>query len=193
MKKRYFAFIIVVLSALFSCNIYGVETESIPLTLEILNNSNQSNINDRFYFEMVPEDENNPMPEGTENGVYSLTLTNEGNSQIPSMEFNEVGDYVYHIYQVENNNKLYSYDNTIYTLVVSVINDENMDELEVYSIITKEDNNEKYNEFYFTNTYIQEPTVDVNTSDIDVKMLCILSIFSLIALNISIKKIVLNK
>ena len=62
MKKRYFAFIIVVLSALFSCNIYGVETESIPLTLEILNNSNQSNINDRFYFEMVPEDENNPMP-----------------------------------------------------------------------------------------------------------------------------------
>ncbi len=193
MKKRYFAFIIVVLSALFSCNIYGVETESIPLTLEILNNSNQSNINDRFYFEMVPEDENNPMPEDTENGIYLLTLSNEGNSQIPSMKFNEVGDYVYHIYQVENNNKLYSYDNTIYTLIVSVINDENMDELEAYSIITKEDNNEKYNEFYFTNTYIQEPTVDVNTSDIDVKMLCILSIFSLIALNISIKKIVLNK
>lgn len=70
-------------------------------------------------------DGTNPMPEGSENGVFSMTVKGPGDYVFPVITFTRPGDYVYTIQQLPGRDPLCSYDRTVYYVLISVRNGEN--------------------------------------------------------------------
>lgn len=183
MKLKYFFSAFLVLSLLVISNVYAIETGSIPLELRISNNSNQMTI-DRFTFEMVPLEEDFPMPKDAQDGKLSFTVDKEGVYSLGSIEYDTPGDYTYKVYQLNKNNSQYKYDNTVYIVKISVVNSEDLSELETHIVITKADNEEeKLDKLEFVNEYIAPDSGDnPTTSDINLLAYSLVFISSIIIL-----------
>lgn len=164
--RNIFAFLFIFVLVMCN-NVFAVKNNDIVLELKINNNSNQ-NIVDRFKFEMIPLDKNNPMPEGSVDNKYSLSVDNAGKILIPGIEFNTPGDYEYEIYQVKGDNTQFEYDESIYKVIITVVNSEDLSELETLITITKNGTDEKYSELLFENTYNLPQTETPDTSDINI-------------------------
>ncbi len=163
--KNIFTILFVFVLVMYN-NVFAVKNNDIVLELKINNNSNQ-NIVDRFKFVMVPLDENNPMPEGSSNNEYILNVENSGLHIIPGIEFDTPGDYEYEIYQVRGDNTQFEYDESVYKVIITVVNSEDLSELETLVTITKDGTDEKYSELLFENTYNPPQTEVPDTSDIN--------------------------
>lgn len=114
---------------------------------------------EEFTVNLKADDINNPMPEGTVNEIYSMTVDGEDTKSFPEMTFSRVGVYNYTIWQEKGNNVDCTYDNSIYNLIVYVTNKENGDGLEATSVLYKGNETEKLDEASFHNIYKTIPPI----------------------------------
>ena len=113
-----------------------------------------------FTVVLKADDADYPMPNGTVNGVYSMTITGEGTENFPTITYSRVGVYTYTVYQVAGTNKKCTYDDTVYTLVVTITNKEDYSGLEVTAVLYPDSDGEKLPGAEFENKYKVEPPSD---------------------------------
>ena len=94
-----------------------------------------------------------PMPEGSVDGSYKMTIKGEGSKNLPKIEFSSLGVYTYKIYQLSGSNKLAKYDDSVYNLVVFVTNSEDGTGLEITVNLYLQGEKEKHDEVIFENKY----------------------------------------
>ena len=111
----------------------------------------------KFTFNFKALDMNNPMPEGSLNGIKEATITGAGTASIGEIKFKLPGTYVYELTEVQGSTRGYTYDQTVYTFTYKV-KDVNGD-LQSELVITK--GTEEVNTAEFTNVYKPNP-VKVN-------------------------------
>ena len=183
MKIKYI-FLVIIICCSFLClnSAYAVKSGEIPLQLEIVNDPNQTST-DRFVFELVPLDENNPMPSDAENGKVQLVITEPGIYSFGTIEYFRPGDYEYQAYQVPGSNNQYNYDKSVYKIIVTVVNSKDMSHLETHITITKDNMEEKYENLHFKNEYFPPFMELPDTSDINVVFYIVTLIASLFILN----------
>lgn len=75
--------------------------------------------------------ESYPMPDGAENGVYSMVITGGGSGNFPMITYDRPGIYTYTVYQEPGTNAKCTYDRTIYNLTVYIVNAEDGSGLEL--------------------------------------------------------------
>lgn len=112
-----------------------------------------------FTFKFKALDENNPMPEGSKDGVKTTTIKGTGSSEFGNIEFKLPGTYRYEITEVNDGVKNYKYDKSVYVITFEV-KDKDGELFATQSIEKKEDVNAKEGEtskaIVFKNKY-EEP------------------------------------
>ncbi len=100
-----------------------------------------------------------PMPEGSVDGAYSLTITGEDTENFPTITYDRVGIYTYTVYQVAGTNQKCTYDDTVYTLMVTISNKEDYSGLEATAVLYPDSEGDKLPGAEFDNEYeIVKPT-----------------------------------
>ncbi len=99
-----------------------------------------------------------PMPEGSVDESYNMTIQGEGSKELPEINFSSVGVYTYTISQLAGVNELASYDDKVYNLVVFVTNAKNGSGLEITVNLYLLGEKEKQDELLFLNNYEKEPS-----------------------------------
>lgn len=72
------------------------------------------------HIELKAENPDNPMPEGSKDGVYVLNITGKGENILPQINYSSTGTYTYTISQTMKNDNKYDYDTKVYLLKVEV-------------------------------------------------------------------------
>ena len=116
---------------------------------------------EEYIVRMEPEDAAYPMPEGTVDGVSSLTITGAATENFPAIVFDRVGIYTYKLYQLEGTNKRCTYDKTGYFLKVTISNKEDYSGLEATAVLYPFDGGEKMLTAEFKNVYAPIPAEPV--------------------------------
>lgn len=114
-----------------------------------------------YVVRMEPDDASYPMPEGTVDGVCSLTITGEGTDHFPAMVFNRVGIYTYKVYQLKGSNDTCSYDKTVYSLKVTITNNEDYTGFEATAVLYPDSGKVKRLAAEFDNKYTPGPAEPV--------------------------------
>ena len=96
-----------------------------------------------------------PMPEGSEDGVFTMIITGEDTGFLPEIAFSS-RVYTYTIQQTPGSNELATHDDSIYNLVVYVTNSELGDGLDVTVILYLLGETDKFEEVVFNNEYEAE-------------------------------------
>ena len=73
-----------------------------------------------FTFQMKAITKGAPMPEGSEGGVKTTQITGTGSDEFGVVTYNEAGEWVYEITEIDDGAENYTYDTTVYTLTVNV-------------------------------------------------------------------------
>lgn len=102
-----------------------------------------------------------PMPQGSENGIYTMTITGADTENIPAITYSKVGIYTYTIYQVKGTNGKCTYDDTVYTLTVNITNAGDGRGMETMAVLYPDEESSKQPVAEFDNVYDMklEPTV----------------------------------
>lgn len=156
----------------YSCSI------QIPVTTEVSNNAPAGT---DFHIVMEPIGEDVPMPE-----VSDIVLTDNANYSFGPITYVTPEDYQYRIYQEKGNAKNFTYDDTVYTVTVRVVNAEDGGlKAVIWAIKDGEEN--KVDEITFINKY-NPPTPEVSTGDtanineimsiMGISLLCIVFIYT---------------
>ncbi|MCQ2512136.1 MAG: Cna B-type domain-containing protein [Lachnospiraceae bacterium] len=74
-----------------------------------------------FTFVFKGEKDNNPMPEGSFGNTKEVSIIGAGSIEIGKITFTEPGKYIYKIAEKDSGAKGYTYDNTVYLLTYTII------------------------------------------------------------------------
>jgi pilin isopeptide linkage protein/LPXTG-motif cell wall-anchored protein len=74
-----------------------------------------------FTFYLKANDISFPMPSGSVNGIKSLLITGDGVGDFGEITYTQAGVYTYTVYERDSNAAGYTYDTTVYTMTVTVI------------------------------------------------------------------------
>ena len=158
------------------------EMPAIKLKAKITQEGTLPNPAQEYVIKLKAEDISNPMPEGSENGIYTLKITGADSKEFPEIRFLKVGIYKYSIYQEEGKHNRCTYDKSVYSVTVYVTNSENGDGLETTTVLYKDHEANKLDEALFHNKYTvikkeepeevvppvaQEPTISGGISTAD--------------------------
>lgn len=146
----------------------GTSSVALPVTVKITGSKPSQNHD--FQIVMKPVDAANPMPEGSQDGKYVLTVSagkdNPVTATFPAITFNRVGIYDYTVSQIAGTNKRFTYDDQEYFVRIYITNNKDMTALE-YTVVVytgnpdQEDKKaEKVDEVVFTNKYTKPTTTD---------------------------------
>jgi len=116
-----------------------------------------------FTIKLRADNASYPMPEGAVGDVYTMTITGADTKNIPTISYDRVGVYTYTIYQVAGSNKKCTYDDTVYSLVVTITNAEDGSGLEATAVLHPDSEEEKLPGAEFKNVYKTIKPVDPNT------------------------------
>lgn len=94
-----------------------------------------------------------PMPEGSTDGLYKMTIRGAGTGTLPKIEFSSVGVYRYEIWQEKGQNTLASYDTTKYVLHIYVTVSEEGEGFDVAVLLYEDGKTVKLDEVGFVNHY----------------------------------------
>jgi len=100
------------------------------------------------------DDSSYPMPAGSSNGTYTLKALGNQQTDFPEIIYDTLGVYTYTIHQQAGSNEFATYDDTLYTLTVSVINDTKSGGIKAVPAIHKYgDSKDKKYDIVFNNDY----------------------------------------
>lgn len=99
-----------------------------------------------------------PMPEGSVDQSYNMTIKGEASQKLPEIQFSSLGVYTYTVKQLAGTNELASYDDSEYNLVVFITNAKGGNGLEMTVNLYLLGEKEKQDELLFLNNYEKEPS-----------------------------------
>jgi len=117
------------------------------------------NVRETYTVVMEALDGNNPMPGGQIGGTYSIDIygpVRENSGWFPTMTFDHVGRYKYKIWQVPGTHKRCTYDDTVYTMTVVVMNADDYESFETVVVINDDEGGPKTDNNLFHNQYTVE-------------------------------------
>lgn len=106
-----------------------------------------------FTIRLKADDLSYPMPDGSVDGVYTMTITGGTTKNLPTITYDRVGVYTYTIYQVAGSNTNCTYDDTVYVLTVYITNAEDGSGLEATVVLHLASQSEKLTDAEFRNRY----------------------------------------
>lgn len=118
-----------------------------------------------FTVSLKADDASYPMPEGSDGGVCTMTITGADTKNLPTVTYDRVGIYTYTIYQTAGSNAKCTYDDTVYTLTVYITNAEDGDGLDATAVLYPDTEGDKQPCAGFENVYETVKPVDPKTGD----------------------------
>jgi len=140
-----------VLSADASFAAEGTALEvTVPVKQNFVKTGTDRSVSEQFSYVLTPQKAENPLPDGSTNGSYMLTLTGNEETNL-SFRYTHAGEYIYQLKEsVTNSQTGYTYDSTVYTVKVYA---ENYNNSLISEVIIQNDNNEKLAQAVFNNSY----------------------------------------
>ncbi len=143
----------------------GTNTPSVTISVTKSLTGTLPPVAEEFVFNMAADDPSFPMPEGSEDGLCSISIKGAGDVDFPAITFDQVGIYTYTIYETPGRNVKCKYDKTVYYMVITVTNNadytnlENTVDLHTVTVNAKhgEKVDEKVEDVKFINRYKYEP------------------------------------
>lgn len=148
---------------------FAEETPGVEIPVSVSLSGTLPSPAEDFKITLKADDAAYPMPEGAENGTYSMTITGADKKALPTMRYSRVGIYTYTILQEAGSNKKCTYDGTVYYLKVTISNKIDKETgkyngLEATAVLRTDPNNEnKLDEALFKNVYETEHSSSDNT------------------------------
>lgn len=124
---------------------------TVPVTISI--SGKKPRPAEDYTIQLKADDASFPMPEGSDGGVYTLTITGPDTKNFPTITYDRVGIYTYTIYQVAGSSRRCTYDDSVYTLTVYVTNAEDGSGLEATAVLRLDPDGDKLSGAEFTNKY----------------------------------------
>ena len=152
--------VMIVCSMTMALPTYAAELPEVSVPVTISLSGTRPYPAEDFTVVLKADDADYPMPNGTVNGVYSMTITGEGTENFPAITYDRVGVYTYTVYQVAGINKKCTYDDTVYALTVTISNKEDFSGLEATAVLCPDSDGEKLPGAEFENKYKVEPPSD---------------------------------
>lgn len=128
---------------------------SIPVTLTIKGVVPEQQ--EAYRVLLKADDQAFPMPEGSVDGEYTLTVTSGKTAKFPDITYSQLGVYTYTVSQVAGDNELCTYDDRVYTLKVYITNVKAGSGLEATAILSPDEGENKFPEAEFVNSYEAPP------------------------------------
>jgi pilin isopeptide linkage protein len=76
--------------------------------------------NSTFVFYLKADNTSYPMPEGSTNGIRTVTVTGAGSEDFGNITYTQAGTYTYTVYEKAGSASGYTYDSTVYHMTVVV-------------------------------------------------------------------------
>ena len=102
--------------------------------------------------------DNAPMPDGAQNGQYSVTVQGAGGYTFPQITYTAPGIYYYQISHVAGADTRCTYDATVYNVTVAITNKQDGTGLESAVTAHTGPSADKRDAMLFTNVYAPRPT-----------------------------------
>ena len=115
-----------------------------------------------FIFRLAAQDASNPMPDGSIDGVKTITITGSGTSEFGTWSYENAGVYYYKVYEADTGERGYTYDTAVYT-ITDTVREDDAGQLELSRVITN-DTNRQVTAITFINTYSGGNYINNNTS-----------------------------
>jgi len=100
------------------------EVPKIEIPVEITLEGSVPSAAEEFQVVLKANDAGCPMPEGSVDGAYTMTMVGDSTGNLPAISFPRVGVYGYTIYQEPGTHDKGTYDETVYQVTVYVTNKE---------------------------------------------------------------------
>lgn len=136
-----------------SVSALAAENPSVSIPVSVSLSGTQPEKAEDFTIKLSADDASYPMPEGAEDGSYTMTITGAQTKNLPAISFDRVGVYTYTIAQVAGSSEKCTYDKTVYTLNVYITNAEDESGLEATAVLYPGDEGEKQTAAAFENVY----------------------------------------
>ena len=136
-----------------STAVYAAGVTGVPVDVAVSIEGTPPEQAEEYSIVLKADDPSFPMPQGSAGGEYTVTITGEGEAEIPAINYERAGVYTYTISQTAGADETCDYDDTVYYLTVFVTNREDGDGLETSSVLHTGDKNDKHDSASFTNTY----------------------------------------
>lgn len=117
----------------------------------VIQNETGDAVNETGVYELVAEDDTMPLPEGSQNGIYSFSIQGTDREMSIPFRYDHAGVYRYSLRQITKDAEKYSYDRASYRIIVYVQN-EKSGELSAQMIVQNA-SGEKCGEVVFHNSY----------------------------------------
>lgn len=103
--------------------------------------------------------DNAPMPDGAQNGQYSVTVQGAGDYTFPQITYTAPGIYYYQISHAAGADTRCTYDATVYNVTVAITNKQDGTGLESAVTAHTGPSADKRDAMLFTNVYAPRPTI----------------------------------
>ena len=131
-------------------------TVSIPVTVSL--SGTMPKEKEKFTVVLQADDDDYPMPAGSEDGVCTMTITGADTKNFPTITYKEVGVYTYTVSQKAGSSKKCTYDETKYALTVTISNTVDGDGLQSAAVLYPDTEGDKQSVAEFENAYEADPT-----------------------------------
>lgn len=158
MKKRFLCAVAVLVAALMA-TVAEAELKPALLSLEVVVSA-QGKLPkepDDFTVQLTASAAANPMPAGQMGGSCSAATQGPGKVVFPAMSFEHVGTYQYTVRELKGKNDKCVYDETVYNLTVTVVNNADYTGLEAVAVYTDVNGGPKPDNNLFDNVYKPDP------------------------------------
>lgn len=141
----------------------AAETVNVALPTEIQVKGNSPKPEETYSLVLTPENDETPMPSGAGKGEYVMSQVGPGTGAFPPISYDRVGIYHYTIHQEKGKSSLGTYDDTVYSVTVSVTN--GSAGLETTVAVHPSGKDVKVEAASFVNTYAYPPSDTPKTGD----------------------------
>lgn len=156
---RRLASLLLVLVCLLSLSVTAQAAELKGVKVKITLSGTLPRPSERYKVALTAQNQSDPMPAGSINGIYTMTFVGAGEQSIPTIAYPKVGVYSYTIRQIPGTNRKCTYDDAVYDLTVYVTNAPGGG-LEVSTTLTCRGDEKKLDTAVFTNRYkVENPDV----------------------------------
>lgn len=170
MKKRLTVFLALFMTVMCSITMalpaYAAELAGVTVPVKITLSGTLPSTEENFKVVLKADEKDYPMPKGAVNGTCYMTITGADTEYFPTITYDRVGVYTYTIYQVAGTNKKCKYDDTVYSLTVTVSNKADYSGLEVTAVLNSDSGENKLILAEFKNKYkVVPPSYGPKTGD----------------------------
>lgn len=153
--------IILLVSIMFmiSCNFFVCASQavSVEVPIAVTVGGDVGQATETYVIKWQAEESGNPMPLGSVENVYTLTMQEPQKVTLPAITYSKTGIYTYTVWQEKGVNQLADYDSTVYCVNVYVTNAEDSEGLVCTVLAYEKSESKKLNEITFHNTYEYPP------------------------------------